>query len=210
MKLFTYFRSSAAYRVRIALNVKGLDYTSVAVNLLSGEQAGTDYRSRNPLGLVPTLEVKGRPLGQSLAIIEYLDEICPEPALLPDDPWHRAQARSLAYAVACDTHPLNNMSALNFLRDELNIDQAGRDAWYAQWVHRAFAALEATVVAAPFCVGDRMTIADVCLVPQMFNARRFNIELTRYPRLVAIDAAMNEIAAVAAAHPAQQPDAATG
>ncbi len=207
MKLFTYFRSSAAYRVRIALNVKGLVYTSVPVNLLSGEQAGPDYRSRNPLGLVPTLEVDGRMLGQSLAIIEYLEQICPEPALLPGDPWRRAQARSFACAIACDTHPLNNMSALNFLRDNLNVDQAGRDAWYAQWVHRAFAALESTVIAEPFCLGDQMTIADVCLVPQIFNARRFNVELANYPRLVAIDAAMNEIPAVAAAHPVLQPDA---
>ncbi len=207
MKLYTYYRSSAAYRVRIALNLKGVDYTSVPVDLLAGEQSAPDYRGVNPQGLVPALTDDGHVISQSLAIIEYLEEEYPEPALLPQDPWRRAHARSLAYAIACDTHPLNNLSVLNFLRDELKVDQQGRDAWYAQWVHRAFGALEASVVADPYCLGGRITIADVCLVPQLFNARRFAIDLAAYPRLVAIDAALAGIDAFAQAHPARQPDA---
>lgn len=207
MKLYTYYRSSAAYRVRIALNLKGIDYDSVPIDLLAGQQTAPHYRSLNPQGLVPAMEQSGQIVSQSLAIIEYLEEEYPEPALLPQDAFRRARARSLAYAIACDTHPLNNMSVLNFLRDDLKIDQAGRDAWYAQWVHRAFAALETAVVADPYCMGSRVTIADICLVPQMFNARRFAIDLAAYPRLVAIDAAMQEIEAVAAAHPSRQVDA---
>lgn len=207
MKLYTYFRSSAAYRVRIALGLKGVAYESISVDLMAGDQHEATYRSRNPMGLVPALEDDGRVLGQSLAIIEYLEERYPDPPLLPADPSSRAQARSIAYAVACDTHPLNNLSVLNYLRDDLGIEQAGRDAWYAHWIHRSFGAIEATVVARPFAIGSAPTIADVCLVPQIFNARRFEIDLSAYPRLVAIDAAMAELPAVAAAHPARQVDA---
>jgi len=207
LKLYGYFRSSAAYRVRIALGLKGVRYVPVSVDLVAGDQRDADYTSRNPLGLVPALEDDGRVLGQSLAIIEYLEERYPEPPLLPADAWARAQARSIAYAIACDTHPLNNLSVLNFLRDELGVDQAGRDAWYARWIDRSFKAIEAVLVAGPFAVGSQPTIADTCLVPQVFNARRFDIDLTPYPKITAVDAAMVALPAVAAAHPSRQTDA---
>ncbi|NJN51628.1 MAG: maleylacetoacetate isomerase, partial [Gammaproteobacteria bacterium] len=200
MKLYTYFRSSAAYRVRIALNLKGVTYDSVPVDLVAGQQSEAEHLVRNPLGLVPVLETSGQRLSQSLAIIEYLEEMHPHPPLLPADAPGRARVRGMALAVACDTHPLNNMSVLRFLTDELGVDQAGRDRWYRHWVERCFAALEASVDAAPYCVGGTVSLADVCLVPQVFNARRFSVPLTRYPKLVAIDVAMAAIDAVAAAH----------
>jgi maleylacetoacetate isomerase/maleylpyruvate isomerase len=179
----------------------------VPINLLAHEQSAAAYLDLNPLGLVPALEQNAGRLTQSLAIIEYLDEVYPVPPLLPQDPWQRARARSLAETIACDIHPLNNLRVLGFLRDDLHVDQAGRDAWYAHWIRRGFTALERCVVAEPFALGTALTIADVCIVPQMFNARRFNVDLGDYPKLVAIDAAMADIGAVTAAHPQRQPDA---
>jgi maleylacetoacetate isomerase len=210
VRLYGYFRSSAAYRVRIALNLKGLRYDAVAVDLLANAQRDPDYLARNPQGLVPALETDDGVLGQSLAIIEYLEEVHPEPALLPAEPWQRARARSLAYLIACDTHPLNNLRVLNYLTQEAGLSEAGRRAWMAHWMQATFAALEGQVDAAPYCLGERVSLADLCLVPQLFNARRFEVDLSPYPRLIAIEAAMNAIPAVLTAHPSRQADAIRG
>jgi maleylacetoacetate isomerase len=201
--LYDYFRSSAAYRVRIALNLKGVDYDRVAINLLEGGHRSSDYRSVNPQAMVPTLDIDGHRLGQSLAIIDYLDSTRPEPALLPADPADAAHVRALALAVACDIHPLNNLRVLKYLKDELGQEQATRDSWYRYWVAEGLAALEA--MAAPrsgrFLFGDSPTLADLCLVPQMFNARRFQVPLDVCPTLVRADGEANRLDAFAAAHP---------
>jgi maleylacetoacetate isomerase len=201
--LFDYFRSSAAYRVRIGLNLKGVAYEAVPVNLLEGAQRGDDYRARNPQGLVPMLEIDGHRLTQSLAILAYLDETRPEPPLLPADPAEAAHVRALALAIACDIHPLNNLRVLKHLKDELGQPQETRDSWYRHWVIEGFGALEA--MAAPragrFLFGDSPTLADICLVPQMFNARRFAVPLDDYPTLVRADAQAGRLEAFAAAHP---------
>lgn len=210
-RLYTYFRSSAAYRVRIALNLKGLDYEPVPVNLREGEQKATSYRERNPQGLLPALETDGGDLLiQSLAIIEYLDETVPEPPLLPADPLGRARVRAMAQIVACEIHPLNNLRVLKFLKDPLGHEQDEINAWYRHWVGEGFRALEAMVGTAGadtgYCYAGAVSLADVCLVPQMWNARRFECDLSPYPRLVGIDARLNELPAFAAAAPEAQPD----
>ena len=205
MKLYTYFRSTAAYRVRIAMNLKGLAYDFQIVDLVAGDQAKPEYRAINPLGLVPALETDDGVLSQSLAIIEYLDELHPDPPLLPANPWQRAQVRSLAYAIACETHPLNNLGVLNFL-DELGVEKPGRDRWYAHWIERSFQAMEIQAKE-PYLAGDAITLADVCLVPQVFNARRFEVDISAYPRLLSIDASLCALDAFKDAHPALQPDA---
>ncbi|MFL6862551.1 MAG: maleylacetoacetate isomerase [Allosphingosinicella sp.] len=201
--LYDYFRSSAAYRVRIALNLKGIAYERVPVNLLDGAQREADYRARNPQGLVPMLEVDGQRLTQSLAIIDYLDATRPEPPLVPPDPAARARVLALALAVACDIHPLNNLRVLRYLAGPLGVPQPARDDWYRHWVAEGLAALEA--LAAPgagrFLHGDAPTLADICLVPQMFNARRFEVPLDGFPTLVRVDAEAGRIEAFAAAHP---------
>lgn len=203
--LHDYFRSSAAYRVRIALNLKGVEHDSVPVDLRSGEQRGGEFRARNPQGFVPMLEMDGLKLTQSLAIISYLDAVRPDPPLLPDKPGDRAHVRAMALLVACDIHPLNNLRVLNYLKDELDQDQPARDRWYAHWIAQGFAALQA--VAAPrsgtFLFGDTPSLADVCLVPQVYNARRFDVPMEHYPLLARVEARANEIAAFAAAHPDQ-------
>ncbi|MET1110042.1 MAG: maleylacetoacetate isomerase [Allosphingosinicella sp.] len=202
-RLFDYFRSSASYRVRIALNLKGIDYESVPLNLLEGGQKGPDYRAINPQGFVPTLEIDGRIFVQSLAIIDYLEATRPEPALLPADPADAAHVRALALAVACDIHPLNNLRVLKYLSGPLGQPQEARDSWYRHWVSEGLAALEA--MAAPragrFLFGDAPTLADLCLVPQLFNARRFEVPLDDYPSLVRADAEAKCLDAFAAAHP---------
>ena len=203
VRLFDYWRSSAAYRVRIALNLKGIAYEAVPVNLLEGAQRSDEYRARNPQGLVPMLEVDGLGLTQSLAIIDYLETSHPVPRLVPEDAAERAHVLALALTVACDIHPLNNLRVLKYLSGPLDQPQEARDGWYRHWVAEGLAALEA--MAAPragrFLCGDGPTLADVCLVPQMFNARRFDVPLEAYPTLVRADAEASRLGAFAAAHP---------
>jgi maleylacetoacetate isomerase len=212
MKLFDYFRSSAAYRVRIALNLKGVAPERAFVHLAKGQQRDVDYLALNPQGLVPAIELDdGTVLTQSLAIIHWLDETYRDPPLLPDAPLARARARSIALAIACDIHPLNNTRVLNYLSHTLGVSDEQRSGWYKYWIDLGFEALELRLSREPgtgtFCQGDAPTLADVCLVPQVANARRFNIDLAPYPTIVRIDAACNEMPAFATAAPARQPDA---
>jgi maleylacetoacetate isomerase len=213
MKLYTYFRSSAAYRVRIALNLKGLPYEAVPVHLLKGggEQLKDEYRAVNPSALVPSLEDEGAILTQSMAILEYLEETHPAVPLLPSDPIARARVRALAQMVACDIHPLNNLRVLRYLVRTLGIGDDVKNEWYKHWVKEGFAALEAHLARDPapgrFCHADMPTFADCFLVPQVYNASRFDVDMTPYPRIAAIDAACAELPAFQAAHPAQQSDA---
>ena len=204
--LYDYFRSSAAYRVRIALNLKGVDYESRPVDLRDDVQKSADYRALNPQGLVPTLESDGHKLTQSLAIIVYLDQRFPDPALMPRDPADGAHVRAMAMIVACDIHPLNNLRVLKYLKRELEHSQDEIDAWYAHWVTEGLSALEATAApnAGAFLFGDSPTIADVCLVPQLFNARRMNVPIDAYPTLLRADENANKVEAFAAAHPERQ------
>ena len=210
MKLYSYFRSSAAYRVRIALNLKGLAYETVPVHLVKegGHNRRPEFRAINPQMRVPALVVPtGDVLIQSLAIIEYLDETHPEPPLLPKDPIARAQARALAEIVACDIHPLNNIGSLRYLKRELHHEQAAIDAWYHHWVLTGFEALEALVRPGPYACGGAVTVADLCLVPQVHNARRLNVPLDKFPKIVAIDSACLALPAFDRARPENQPDA---
>jgi maleylacetoacetate isomerase len=201
--LFDYFRSSASYRVRIALNLKGVDHDVVSVDLLHGKQKEAEYRSQNPQGFVPMLEIEGHRITQSLAIIGYLEATRPEPRLLPDDPAEAAHVRALALIVACDIHPLNNLRVLKYLGGPLGQDEEARNAWYRHWLAEGLAALEAQAGprAGRFLFGNAPTLADICLVPQLFNARRFEVPLDDYPTLLRADAEANKIEAFAAAHP---------
>ena len=210
--LYSYFRSSAAYRVRIGLGLKGLDYRVVPVHLLrhGGEQGGADYRHRNPEGLVPMLEDGGQVLTQSLAILEYLDETYGPASLLPADAPGRARVRALALHIACDIHPLNNLRVLRWLAHELKVEQADRDAWYRHWVTLGFDALESHLqsdATGRCCHGDVPGLADCCLVPQVYNARRYDVDLTGYPTIARIAAYCESLPAFRAAHPDAQPDA---
>ena len=204
--LYDYYRSSAAYRVRIALNLKGIDYESRPVNLLHSEQRGEDYRALNPQGLVPMLEIDGHRLTQSLSIMVYLDQVYPEHPLMPRDPVDGAHVRAMALTIACDIHPLNNLRVLKYLSNELGLPQEERDAWYIHWIREGLPALEtlAKPGAGRFLFGDEPTIADVCLVPQLFNARRFNVPLDDYPTLLRAEEDANKLDAFAAAHPDRQ------
>ena len=210
MKLYSYWRSSAAYRVRIALNLKGLETEYVPVNLLAAEHKAQDYLHRNAAGLVPTLELDdGRCLTQSLAIIDYLETLKPDPALLPADPVERARVQSMAYTVACEIHPLNNMGVLNYLKAEYNADQARLNQWMYNWLERGFTTMEAELSGAPYCRGESVTLADVLLVPMAYNALRFEYPMAeRHPGLYAVVQACNALPAFAAARPEEQPDAA--
>ena len=202
LTLYDYYRSSASYRVRIALNLKGLDYTRVPVNLLEGEQRDEAYRALNPQGFVPMLDADGEKLTQSLAIISWLEWKYPEPFLLPANPAVRSHVLAMALAIATDIHPLNNLRVLKRL-SEMGVDQAGRDDWYRHWITEGFAALEALAAprAGKFMFGNEITLADVFLVPQMFNARRFDVPLDAYPTLIRADASATALAPVAGAHP---------
>ncbi|HEY0834542.1 MAG TPA: maleylacetoacetate isomerase [Azospirillum sp.] len=211
MKLYGYFRSSAAYRVRIALNLKGLRAEPASVHLRKGEHKQPPFAALNPQKFVPVLVDGDTALTQSLAIVEYLEEVHPQPPLLPPDPAGRARVRALALAIACDIHPLNNLRVLNHLRDALGQDEAARNGWYRHWVAEGFAALEAMLAADPatgrFCHGDTPTLADVCLVPQVYNAERFDCDLAPYPTIRRIAEAARALPAFADAAPEKQPDA---
>lgn len=211
--LYGYWRSSSAYRVRIALNLKGLRYEQRPVHLVreGGEQKRPEYRAINPLGLVPALRHGERTLVQSVAICEYLEEAFPEPALLPADAAGRARVRALVQTIACEIQPLNNLAVLRYLADDLGAAEAAVQAWYARWVGRGFAALEAWLGApetGAFCHGDRPTLADAFLVPQLYNAERYGCDLDPYPKLVGIAGRCLAMDAFQAAAPERQPDAA--
>jgi len=203
---YEYFRSSAAYRVRIALKLKGIDYESRQIDLREGEQRSDEYRAINPQGLVPMLEVDGHRITQSLAIIVYLDMRYPNQPLLPASADARSHVISLSETVACDIHPLNNLRVLKYLKSELGHSQEDVDRWYAHWITEGLSALEA--IAAPragtFLLGDGPTAADCCLIPQLYNARRFNVPLDDYPTLLRVDENANRLDAFAAAHPDRQ------
>ncbi len=202
LTLYDYHRSSASYRVRIGLNLKGVDYARVPVNLLEGEQKDEAYRALNPQGLVPMLDADGEKLTQSLAILSWLDWKYPAPPLLPASPSARSHVLALAFTIAADIHPLNNLRVLKRL-SAMGIDQAGRDEWYRHWIIEGFDALEALAAprAGAFLFGAAPSLADVCLVPQMYNARRFEVPLDAYPTLVRADAEGCALPAFAAAHP---------
>jgi maleylacetoacetate isomerase len=217
LRLYTYFRSSAAYRVRIALHLKGLDFEAIPVHLLRGgedgrgQQYGSDYLAMNPLGTVPTLIDGNDTLTQSLAIIEYLDETHPQLPLMPADALGRARVRALAQTIACDIHPLNNLRVLHYLKDVVGADQAARDTWYRHWVEQGLAGVEALLAkdtrTGLFCHGDTPTLADCCLLPQVFNARRLNCDLSAMPIIARIAAHCDTVSAFQRAAPGVQADA---
>ena len=213
MKLYSYFRSSAAYRVRIALNLKGLAYEYAPIHLLrdGGQQLKPDYRELNPDGIVPTFIDGDDVLTQSLAIIEYLEETHPEPPLLPGTPLDRAFIRSVALQIACEIHPVDNLRVLKYLKHTLKVGDEAKDAWYRHWLESGFDSLEKRLAndsrVGKLCFGDTPTLADLCLVPQVFNARRFNLDMSRYPTIERIADHAAQIDAFARAAPGQQPDA---
>ncbi|MBN1007822.1 maleylacetoacetate isomerase [Amphritea pacifica] len=210
MILYDYCRSSAAYRVRIALNLKEVEYQQVPVSLLAGEQRSAEYLARNPQGLVPALEDGVLLLTQSLAICEYLEESCSGGVpLLPETAADRATVRAMAQLIACDIHPLNNLRMLNYLVSELGVSEGEKTEWYRHWIYQGFTALEQLLsqVSGRYSFGDQVSLADLCLVPQVFNANRFNCDLERYPNIVRINENCLQIQAFAAAHPDLQPGA---
>ncbi len=210
MKLYSYFRSSAAYRVRIAFNLKGLTSEMIPIHLQKegGLHRKPEFRAINPQMRVPALELdSGEVLIQSLAIIEYIDELHPQPPLLPRDPLERAKVRALSQVIACDIHPLNNLGPLRYLKNAMGQDQAKIDAWYHHWILEGFDALEALLRPGPYACGANVTLADICLVPQVYNARRLKVPLDLFPRIVAVDAACAKLAAFDKARPENQPDA---
>jgi maleylacetoacetate isomerase len=206
--LFDFYRSSASYRVRIALNLKGVDYTAVPTSLLDAANKAAEYVARNPQGFVPMLSADGHDLTQSLAIIDYLDAHYPDPPMVSSDPTERAKTLAQALVIAADIHPLNNLRVLRYLKDVLGHNQDAIDTWYRHWITEGFAALEVMAPESGLFGGDQPNLADVCLVPQMANARRFETPLKAFPRLTRIDAALCALPAFAAAHPdAVNPDA---
>lgn len=213
LKLFNFFRSSSSYRVRIAMNLKGLSYEYEPIHLRrsGGEQFTPEFLDMNPHALVPVLQDGQRRLTQSLAILEYLEELHPTPALLPKDPFSRAQVRAVALSIACEVHPLNNLRVLGYLSQELHVSEQAKSTWYKHWVNLGFEALEAQLARTrdlgPYCHGKTPTIADCCLVPQVFNAVRFGCEMSRFPTLMAIVEHCNALPAFHDAAPERQPDA---
>ena len=211
IKLYSYFRSSAAYRVRIALNLKGLSYEYLPVHLVKGEQRDERYRALNPQALVPMLVDEGETITQSMAIIEYLDDKVPDPPLLPPTPEARARVRSIAQVIACDIHPLNNLRVLKYLTGTLGASEDAKNAWYRHWIELGLAAIEARLAAdsrtGAFCHGATPTLADICLVPQLANARRYDFSIEAYPTLGRIESHCLALDAFARAAPERQPDA---
>jgi maleylacetoacetate isomerase len=202
IRLFDYFRSSASYRVRIGLNLKGVAYERIDLSLLDGKQREADNLARNPQGFVPTLEIDGHNLTQSLAILDYLDARFPEPAFVSKDPARRSRTLAQALLIACDIHPLNNLRVLKYLKGEFGASDEARDEWYRHWVRDGFVALERMAEGSGrYLGGEAPDLADICLAPQMFNARRFALDLAPFPTLVRIDAALQELDAFAAASP---------
>lgn len=203
MQLYDYFRSSAAFRVRIALNLKGLEYDRIPVNLVAAQQRDEGYLALNPQGLVPAVVTEeGAVLTQSIAILEWLEETYPLVSLLPREALARARVRAMVQTVACDIHPLNNLRVLNYLTGPLGVDEESKLSWYRHWIALGFAALEQQVEGPEFCFGNSVSLADVCLVPQVYNARRFSVDMQPYPRLQAISAALEQQPAFANAAPA--------
>ena len=210
MKLYSYFRSSAAYRVRIALNLKNLSYEMVPIHLQKdgGRHRSAEYRAVNPQMRVPSLVLSsGETLIQSLAIIGYLNETYPQPPLLPADPIERAHVRAVSQIIACDIHPLNNLGTLQYLKRNLKQEQAAIDAWYHHWVLTGFDAIEKMIKPGPYAFGAQPGLADICLVPQVYNARRLKVPLDAFPKIVAVDAACLALPAFDKARPENQPDA---
>ena len=207
MKLYSYFRSSAAYRVRIAMNLKGIDYDMIPVNLLTGEQKSDDYKQLNAEGLVPALVTDQGLLTQSLAILEWLEEQYPDPSILPGDAWQRAQARSLACAVSCDIHPVNNLRVLKYLQNTMKHSDEDKISWYKHWIGTGFSALEKKLTGQPYCYSQEPTIADICLVPQVFNALRFKVDMAVYPKISNVYKCCNQLQPFIDAAPENQPDA---
>jgi maleylpyruvate isomerase len=210
VKLYSYFRSSAAYRVRIALNLKGIDYETAPIHLVKdgGHNKRPDFRAVNPQMRVPVLVTPdGDVLIQSLAIIEYLDETHPQPPLLPKEPLARARVRALADLIACDIHPLNNTAPLRYLKNNMGQEQSAIDAWYHHWIITGFEALEQLIAPSPYACGSEVTLADVCLVPQVSNARRLMVPLDSFPKVVAVERTCLALAAFDRARPENQPDA---
>lgn len=207
-RLYTYFRSSSAWRVRIALALKGVEYEPVPVNLLKSEQLSPAYAEINPLHAVPTLVIDGHTLTESTAIIEYLEETRPDPPLLPRDPVQRARARQLAQLVASDIQPVQNLRVLEKLDADHDVGARGKQAWARHWITEGFDALEKLLAqtSGRYCVGDEVSLADLCLLPQVYNARRFEVALDAFPVLTAIEARLAELPTFAQAHPTRQPD----
>jgi maleylacetoacetate isomerase len=213
VKLYTFFRSSASYRVRIALNLKGLSYEQAAIHLRrgGGEQLSAAYKAINPQALVPALEDNGKMLTQSLAIIEYLEETHPNPPLLPKNPADKALVRSMALVIACEVHPIQNLRVLNYVKANYNQTDEQVNKWAQHWIDLGLSALQEMIAAQPkrgkFCFGDAPTIADICLIPQLGNARRYGCDLSKYPAILAIEKNCNALSAFANAAPEKQPDA---
>ncbi|HYA46910.1 MAG TPA: maleylacetoacetate isomerase [Burkholderiales bacterium] len=211
MKLYTFFRSSASFRVRIALNYKGIAYEPALVSLPKEEHLGAEYKSVNPQGLVPAIEDAGRILAQSLAIIEYLDEVHPGPKLLPSDPLDRHYVRAFSQIVACEIHPLNNTRTLKHIRKTYGLDEEGVNAWYRHWIAEGFGMMESFLNEhrkhGPYCLRDQVSMADCCLVPQVFNAQRYKCDLSPYPAAMRIHEACMKLDAFIQAQPSRQPDA---
>lgn len=209
MKLTTYFRSTAAYRIRIALNLKGVNHELVPLNLFTGEQTSTDFLNTNPDGLIPVLETDGEVLTQSMAILEYLEETQTKVTLLPVDPIQRAFVRALAQTIVSDIHPLNNLRVQKYLAKEMGVNDEQKLQWYHHWVKTGFIGLEKRLAksAGAFCVGDELSLADVCLIPQVYNAHRFNCPMDDYPTINRLNQSCVELEAFASAAPHRQPDA---
>lgn len=208
MLLYSYFRSSAAYRVRIALNLKGIDYQQLPVNLVAGDQKSAEYLELNPQGLVPALRLEsGEVIAQSTAILEWLEEAYPAKSLLPENAYGRASARAMVNGIACDIHPLNNLRVLKYLSAELRVSDEEKNNWYCHWIHEGFTSLEKQIKAAPYALGESVSLVDVYLVPQVFNALRFKVDLSSYPKIQAVYKACNTLDAFVQAAPENQPDA---